>query len=328
MGPARLPTARAPVARDGDDPRRPVRRECARRPGRAARAAGDRQLHRRGRGQLRLRPAARGAGHERSAGAGATGRRAALGRGLVVGFGGGAAAGRITAARRARGGGPLVGRCNGTGRAGVHGGQPALRRLPGGARVRLAGRGPPGSAAGRPGRTAELPGRPGRRERSGRSGGGRRSTRAPTGSAGGACSRSCARPTIRCAAPTSTRSGLARPSWTGRWTGWWPTAWSIRCLMAASRCPGARRCRAEWQARRRRFVCGLGCYDTRNRRQRDELSWTPGRWPGHEQHETRDPRRLDAVDPGFQCVPGGPGLAGLADRGGGAAAVLGAWAAR
>ena len=49
---------------------------------------------------------------------------------------------------------------------------------------------------------------------------------------------------------------------------------------------------------------------------------------GREQHETRDPQRLEAVDPGFQCVPGRPGLAGLADRGGGAAAVLGAWAAR
>src|SRR6185437_6297406 len=98
-------------------------------------------------GQLRLRPAARGAGHERSAGAGAAGRRAALGRGLVVGFGGGAAAGRITAARPARGGGPLVGRGNGTGRAGVHGGQPTLWRLPGGARVRLAGRWAPGSAS-------------------------------------------------------------------------------------------------------------------------------------------------------------------------------------
>ena len=81
MGQARLSAARAPAARDGDDPDRPARRECARRPGRAARAAGDRQLHRRGRGQLRLRPAARGAGHERSAGAGAAGRRAALGRG-------------------------------------------------------------------------------------------------------------------------------------------------------------------------------------------------------------------------------------------------------
>ena len=32
--------------------------------------------------------------------------------------------------------------------------------------------------------------------------------------------------------------------------------------------------------------------------------------PGRGQHETRDPRRLEAVDPGFQCVPGGPGLAG------------------
>ena len=66
---------------------------------------------------------------------------------LLGGFGGGAAAGRIAAARRARGGGPLVGRGDGTGRAGVHGGQPALRRLPGGARLRLAGRGPPGRGA-------------------------------------------------------------------------------------------------------------------------------------------------------------------------------------
>ena len=39
--------------------------------------------------------------------------------------------------------------------------------------------------------------------------------------------------------------GLARPSWTGRWTGWWPTGWSTRCRTAASRCPGARRCRDE-----------------------------------------------------------------------------------
>ena len=39
----------------------------------------------------------------------------------------------------------------------------------------------------------------------GRPGGGRRSTRAPTGSAGAACSRCCARPAIRCAGPTSTR---------------------------------------------------------------------------------------------------------------------------
>jgi A/G-specific adenine glycosylase len=29
----------------------------------------------------------------------------------------------------------------------------------------------------------------------------------------------------------------------------------------------------------------------------------PGGAPGREQHETRDPRRLEAVDPGFQCVP-------------------------
>ena len=63
--------------------------------------------------------------------------------------------------------------------------------------------------------------------------------RAPTGSAGAACSQCCARPAIRCTGPTSTRSGPPGPSWTGRWTGWWPTAWSIRCPTAASRCPGA-----------------------------------------------------------------------------------------
>ena len=83
-------------------------------------------------------------------------------------------------------------------------------------------------------------------------GGGRRSTTAPTGSAGAACSRCCARPAIRCAGPTSTRSGPPRPSWTGRWTGWWPTAWSTRCRMAASRCPEARRCRDEARGRRER----------------------------------------------------------------------------
>ena len=60
--------------------------------------------------------------------------------------GGGAAAGRVAAARRARGRGPLVGRGDGTGRAGMHGRQPALRHLPGGPRLRLAGRGPPGGA--------------------------------------------------------------------------------------------------------------------------------------------------------------------------------------
>ena len=89
------------------------------------------------------------------------------------------------------------------------------------------------------------PGYPWRRERPGRVGGGRRSMTAPTGSAGGGCSRCCARPVIPCAGPTSTRSGPARPSWTGRWTGWWPTGWSTRCPMAASRCPGARRGRGE-----------------------------------------------------------------------------------
>ena len=67
---------------------------------------------------------------------------------------------------------------------------------------------PPGWEPGLPGlRGPGLPGRPG---------GGRRSTRAPTGSAGAACSRCCARPTIRCAGPTSTWSGLGRASWTGR----------------------------------------------------------------------------------------------------------------
>ena len=54
-----------------------ARRDGARRPGRPARAAGDRQLHRRGRGQLRLRPAARRARHQRAAGAGPAGRRPA-----------------------------------------------------------------------------------------------------------------------------------------------------------------------------------------------------------------------------------------------------------
>ena len=69
--------ARAPAARDGDHPDRAARREGAGRPGRPARAAGDRQLHRRGRGQLRLRPAARRARHQRAAGAGQAGRRPA-----------------------------------------------------------------------------------------------------------------------------------------------------------------------------------------------------------------------------------------------------------
>ena len=61
-------------------------------------------------------------------------------------LGGGAAAGRIAAARRARGRGPLVGRGDGTGRAGLHGRQPALRYLPGGRGLRLAGRGSPRGA--------------------------------------------------------------------------------------------------------------------------------------------------------------------------------------
>ena len=48
--------------------------------GRPARAAGDRQLYRRGRGQLRLRPAARRARHQRAARAGQARRRPARGR--------------------------------------------------------------------------------------------------------------------------------------------------------------------------------------------------------------------------------------------------------
>ena len=151
MGQARLSQAGAPAARDGDHLDRAARREGARGPGRPAGAAGDRQLYRRGRGQLRLRPAARRARHQRAARAGPAGGRPARARRRAVG--GGAAAGRIAAARRGPGRSPLVRRGDGTGRAGMHGRQPALRHLPGGSRLRLAGRG----AAQRAGRGGQPP---------------------------------------------------------------------------------------------------------------------------------------------------------------------------
>ena len=71
-----------------------------------------------------------------------------------------------------------------------------------------AGRPAPAAGSGRGWRGAA--GAAGRRERPGRVGGGRRSTTAPTGSAGGGCSQSCARPVIPCAGLTSTRF------WTGQ----------------------------------------------------------------------------------------------------------------
>jgi hypothetical protein len=148
MGQAGLPAARAPAARDGHHPDRPARRH---RPGgrrRPARAAGHRALHGRGRGQLRLRPAARRARHQcppragqASHGPGAAGCRPVRGR---------EAAGRIAAARRARGRGALVRRGDGTRRAGLLRRQPGLRRLPGGRRLRVAGRGLPRTAHGGP----------------------------------------------------------------------------------------------------------------------------------------------------------------------------------
>ena len=191
-----------------------------------------------------------------------------------LGVGGGAAAGRIAAARRARGRGPLVRRGDGTGRAGMHGRQPALRYLPGGPRLRLAGRRSPGGAGPR------------------RPSAGPRSTTAPTGSAAAACWRCCARPATRCPGPTSTRSGTARPSWTGRWTGWWPTAWSTHCPTAALRFPD--------RPRRSRALHDRGHF------------WQIAPISGHDheprhgiqgrQHETRGPRcrgpRVPA--PGFR----------------------------
>ena len=141
-------------------------------------------------------------------------------RGLVAGqqrparvaFGGGAAAGRIAAPGRARGGGPLVGRGDGTRRAGLHAPAGRVRRLPGGRRC-----------AWRRGRAA-----PGRRAAAAR----RRSTRAPTGSAGGAA-RGAARGRRSGAPGCLDAVWTGEASWTGRWTGWWPTAWSIRCPTAA-----------------------------------------------------------------------------------------------
>ena len=146
VGHPRVSAARAAAARDGHHPGRPARRRRPGRRRRTARAAGRRALHGRGRGQLRLRPAARRARHQCPPRAGPARRLpSAAGGGPVRS---GTAAGRIAATGRARRRGALVRRGDGTGRTGLLRRQPALRRLPGGPRLRVAGRGSPRRARG------------------------------------------------------------------------------------------------------------------------------------------------------------------------------------
>ena len=118
LGAPRLPAAGDPAACDGPGPGGPARRGGALVGGRAEGAARHRLLHRRRGGQLRLRSASRGAGHQRPAGAGPAGERPRAAATQPVG--GGAAAGRVAAAGAARGGRTMVGGGHGTRGADLH----------------------------------------------------------------------------------------------------------------------------------------------------------------------------------------------------------------
>ena len=255
VGQARVPAARAAAARDGHHRDRAARRDRAGRHRRPAGTAGDRQLHRGGRGQFRLRPAARRARHQRPPGAGQAGGRPAPAAQRAVASG--AADGRIAAARRAGGRGALVRRGDGAGRAGLHRGQPALRRLPGGPGLRLAGRRAPGARPG-PGTGRRSRGRTQRYDGTDRQCRGRLLAVLRDGGA-------------------ATRADFdavwaTGPSWPARWTGWSPTAWPSPSRTAATRCPAMSR-QPEARACARRPGLQVSFLSRARRRCR-----RPGRW--------------------------------------------------
>ena len=180
------------------DPDRRARRRRSRPPSTALLALpGVGLLHRGRRGQLRVRAAPRGAGHQRAAGAGPPGHRRRTSR---------RAAHRPPRSRwpsrccptSAAAGRALVGRGHGARRAGLHRGPARLRpaaRWRGSAPGCRAGRPPPPCGPAAPALRGQRPAVP----------------RA-------ACSRCCGRPAGRSRRPASTPPGRTRRSGRGRWT--------------------------------------------------------------------------------------------------------------
>ena len=126
VGTARLPAPGAAPARGRHHHRRAARRRGPGRLRRPARPARRGRLHRQRDRVLRVRRPARGARHQRAAGPRAGRERRRVPRGERVGERAGA--GRVAAARGRRC--HLGGGRDGAGSAGLHGRQPAVRRLP------------------------------------------------------------------------------------------------------------------------------------------------------------------------------------------------------
>ena len=182
----------------------------------AARRCRASALHRGGRGQLRLRAAPRGAGHQRAPGAGPAGDAASRCR-PPQHLGGRAPAGRGAAAAERRGAPPLVGRGHGARRAGLHRGPARTARR---ARSR-------GQCAWRPA------GQPGRHRR----------PAAQPGYAGS--DRECRGRLLAVlrAADGPVPAGALDAAWPdpasgrGRWRRWSPTAWPRAGPTVPSACP-------------------------------------------------------------------------------------------
>ena len=215
LGAARLPAAGDPPACDGAGPGGPARRGGPGVGGRAAGAARHRLLHGRRGGQLRVRAAARGAGHQRAEGAGPAGRAAGSCR---------------HPARRWRSGG-WPSRCCQSGPRWPRDGRWRSWNW-----VRWSAPPPGRSAPAARWRPAARGAGPGTRRMAAH--GAARSTRARTGSAADGCWPCSATARARCRAPGSRPPGRISCSATGPWTAWWRTAWWTRCRTGGSRCPG------------------------------------------------------------------------------------------